>query len=77
MGSFTRKVLRNKMRKIYGNTGLRSAWRRYQCKQYGDEGILLVHMLKRRVTNAIRIHIKNKKKPALLIRWIRKAGLAV
>lgn len=34
----TRKMIRDRLRKQYGNKGLSTAWRRYQEKNYGKRG---------------------------------------
>ena len=36
--NFTRKVLRNQMRKKYGNKGVQAAWANYQIKKYSFKG---------------------------------------
>lgn len=40
-----RKIMRNMLRKKYGNKGLQSVWRGWQIKRYGKEHLAILHKL--------------------------------
>jgi hypothetical protein len=40
-----RKIMRNMLRKKYGNKGLQSVWRGLQVKRYGKEHLAILHKL--------------------------------